>query len=320
VLHAEWGGDSHPGRHAEDPDKVLAQLATGQGTAERGLDYLLSGGQARASRDGDWSETYICNLFDWHLKEQDTMQDWFAGSAQWVFKDFSTPHRPENPVPLVNQKGLVERDLTRKEGYFVFQSYWTTKPMVRLYSHSWPVRWGAAGEEKMVKVYSNCPTVELFLNGVSCGTRTRNSQDFPAAGLRWMVKLKEGENELRAVGKKDRATVTDEIRLRYQTETWEAPARLLLSAAGREGDVVTVHGTLVDNAGRTCLDSRAVVRFDLAGDGELLANLGTASGSKKVQLANGRALIRARLGGGASVISLASAGLPTAFLEIRPSS
>lgn len=50
---------------------------------------------------GDWSETYICNLFDWHLKEQETMP-LLTGSAQWIFKDFSTPERPENPIPKVN--------------------------------------------------------------------------------------------------------------------------------------------------------------------------------------------------------------------------
>src|SRR5215469_3940400 len=148
-IHMEWGGDSHARRHSEDPDNVLSKIATGQGTDERGLDYLLTGGQARASRDGDWSETYICNLFDWHLKEQETMP-WLTGAAQWIFKDFSTPERPENPVPRVNQKGLVERDFTPKEGYYVFQSYWTDKPMAHIYGHSWPVRWGDEGEQKMV--------------------------------------------------------------------------------------------------------------------------------------------------------------------------
>ena len=146
---------------------------------EKDRAYLLTGGQARASKDGDWSETYICNLFDWHLKEQETM-DFLAGSAQWVFKDFSTPLRPENPVPRMNQKGVVERDMTPKEGYYVFQSYWAEKPMARIYGHTWPIRWGAAGEQKMVKVYSNCARAELFLNGKSCGVKQRNSQDFPA--------------------------------------------------------------------------------------------------------------------------------------------
>jgi len=123
MLHIEWGGDSHAGRHSEDPDKVIAQISTGQGVDEKDRAYLLTGGQARASRDGDWSETYICNLFDWYLKEHENMP-WLAGAAQWIFKDFSAPGRPDNPLPRVNQKGLIERDLTPKEGYYVFQSYW----------------------------------------------------------------------------------------------------------------------------------------------------------------------------------------------------
>src|SRR4029453_16170660 len=135
-----------------------------------------------------------------------------SGTAQWVFKDFCTPLRPDNPVPRVHQKGVVERDLTLKEGYYVFQSYWSKKPMVRLYGHSWPVRWGARGEAKMVKAYSNCATAELFGNGVSQGRRKRQSQDFPAAGLRWMVKLRQGENKLKVVARTaDGGTLTDEL-------------------------------------------------------------------------------------------------------------
>jgi beta-galactosidase len=38
--------------------------------------------------------------------------------------------------------------MTKKEAYFVFQSYWTDTPMVHLYGHSWPIRWGTEGEEK----------------------------------------------------------------------------------------------------------------------------------------------------------------------------
>jgi beta-galactosidase len=70
--------------------------------------------------------------------------------------------------------------------------------MIHIYGHSWPTRWGEADEWKLVKVYSNCETVELFVNGVSQGSRKRNSQDFPAAGLHWMAKFKEGENLLKA--------------------------------------------------------------------------------------------------------------------------
>jgi len=321
MLHIEWGGDSHAGRHSEDPDKVIAQVSTGQGVEEKDRAYLLTGGQARASRDGDWSETYICNLFDWHLKEQEAM-DWLAGAAQWVFKDFSTPLRPENPVPRMNQKGLVERDLTPKEGYYVFQSYWAQKPMAHIYGHSWPIRWGAPGEAKMVKVYSNCETAELFLNGKSLGVKRRNSQDFPAAGLRWMVPFAPGENQLRVVAHKAgggngaAAEATDQIRFRYQTEKWDKPAKFTFQETGRAGETVTIEARLVDAKGVQCLDARQAVRFALAGDGALIENLGLASGSRQVELANGRALARLRAKG-ESVVSVSAKGLPTAFCRVR---
>src|SRR5262249_54583852 len=151
-----------------------------------------------------------------------------SGSAQWIFKDFSTPQRPTNPVPQVNQKGLVERDHTLKEGYYVFQSYWSEEPMVHIYGHSWMVRWGAANEHKLVKVYSNCPNVELILNGSSLGPRKRNSQDFPAAGLHWLAQFREGENELKAVGKKDGKEVADQLKFTYQVGSWGPPAKLQL--------------------------------------------------------------------------------------------
>jgi beta-galactosidase len=314
-LHMEWGGDSHARRHSESPDQVISKIAVGQGTDERGLDYLLTGGIERASRDGDWSETYICNLFDWHLKEQETME-WLTGAAQWIFKDFSTPARPENPIPRVNQKGLVERDLTLKEGYFVFQSYWTEKPMVHIYGHSWPVRWGKSDERKLVKVYSNCSEVELFLNGNSVGRKQRKSADFPAAGLRWLVTFNEGENELKAIAHKERNEVTDQVSFVYQTQSWGKPAKLNLRKLNEAGDLVTIEARLVDQDAKLCLDARNVVRFGLIGGGRLLDNLGTSVGSRQVELYNGRAIISLQRQD-AVVASVSAEGIKPAFLTIE---
>jgi beta-galactosidase len=315
MLHIEWGADSHAGRHSETPDKAIADVGTGHGTDERGLDYKLTGGPPRVSRDGDWSETYACNLFDWHLKVQESLP-WLTGAAQWIFKDFTTPLRVENPVPRVNQKGVIARDMTKKEAYFVFQSYWAEEPMVHIYGHTWPVRWGDAGEQKMVKVYSNCEEVELFHEGKSLGVKRRNSQDFPAAGLRWTLPFSTGRNRIEAVGKHGAAIVRDRVAFEYETRKWGAPAKFLLAEGGRDGALVTVEATLVDAAGVTCLDARTLVRFSLAGKGRLVDNQGTPWGSRAVQMANGRARITAEVRGGCEV-GIAAEGLEAAFLAVR---
>ena len=244
---------------------------------------------------------------------------WLTGAAQWIFKDFSTPLRPANPVPRVNQKGLVERDLTLKEGYFVFQSYWAQKPMVHIYGHSWPVRWGEKDQQKLVKVYSNCSLVELFVNGKSAGVKTRSSQDFPAAGLRWLIAFKEGENHLKAIGMATGGRVFDEITFRYQTQKWGKPARLVLKELNNklatQPEAITVEAEVHDGRGVACLDARNVVRFGLTGDGRLIDNLGTSTSARKLELYNGRAIISLQREGEV-VVSVSSEGLPTAFLRL----
>jgi beta-galactosidase len=315
MFHAEWGADSHAGRHAEDAYKLLGAVATGNGTDERGLAYKNLGGDARPSRDGDWSETYACDLFDWHLKVQESTP-WLTGAAQWIFKDFTTPLRVENPVPRINQKGLCTRDLTRKEAFYVFQSYWSAVPMVRIYGHSWPVRWGKAGEAKLVRVYSNCGEAELFLNGKSVGSKRRAMQDFPCAGLRWEVPFMAGKNHLKVVAKAAGGkVVVDEIDFEYQTAEWSKPARLMLAETARAKDKVTVTAHLVDEHGVLCLEARDQVRFSLAGSGRLMDNLGTPGGSRVVQLANGRASITLEARGSCTV-AVSAAGVKDGFCVV----
>jgi beta-galactosidase len=314
-LHMEWGGDSHAGRHSENPDKALQKIKASGAADERAGDASLYGGAARVSKDGDWSESYICNLFDWHLKEQETMP-WLTGAAQWIFRDFSTPTRPDNPIPYVNQKGLMERDGTPKEGYYVFQSYWAAKPMAHIYGHSWPVRWGDEGEEKMVKVYSNCDQAELFVNGKSYGVKKRNSQDFPAAGLRWNVIFSKGENKLSVVATKKKMQIEDSIIFRYQTERWSKPAKLIVEKINDENGIVTIQAKLIDSKNIQCLDAANWIRFGLAGDGELIDDQGTSNGSRYVQLYNGRAIIRVRTKNGKSVVSAHVETVPTAFINL----
>jgi beta-galactosidase len=65
-----------------------------------------------------------------------------------------------------------------------------------------------------------------------------------------------------------------------------------------------------------CLDSRLAVRFDLAGGGRLLDNLGTNGGSRKVELANGRAQIAVELASDPAVVSVSGPGVAGALLTL----
>ncbi|WP_020533149.1 glycoside hydrolase family 2 TIM barrel-domain containing protein [Flexithrix dorotheae] len=315
-LHVEWGASSHARRHSEDPDKGIANVQSGQRADERSGDASLVGGAARVSKDGDWSETYACNLIDWHLKEQEKMP-WLTGTAYWPFKDFSTPVRPENPVPYVNQKGIVERDFAKKESFYVFQSYWTEQPMLHIYGHTWPVRWGEKGEEKLVKVYSNCEEAELFLNGKSYGKKKRDSQDYPAAGLRWPLVFQEGENTVKVVGKKGKTTVEDEISFIYQTEKWTSPTQLELEVIEKTDELTWVEVVAKDKNGVLCLDAKNLVTFSLVGVGRLRDDMGTSSGASKVQLYNGRARIGIYHEKGENIVSVIAEDIPPVFLNLE---
>ncbi|NDW09649.1 glycoside hydrolase family 2 TIM barrel-domain containing protein [Dysgonomonas sp. 520] len=315
-LHVEWGGDNHARRYAEDPYIGLDKIETGKGADERAGDASLYGGTARASKDGDWSESYIVDLIDWHLKEQETMP-WLTGAAYWPFKDFSTPVRPENPVPYVNQKGVVERDFTPKEAFYVFQSYWTDKPMVHIFGHNWKTRWGKADDLKMIKVYSNCDKVELFLNGESLSTKKRNSQDFPAAGLRWESQFRQGRNIVKAIGTKGRVRIEDEISFDYETRNFGKASSIRASVIEETSEYAWIEAELFDENGVVSLDSKDYIYFNSVGNGKLVVNQGTSTGSSKVQAYNGRAGIKLMKNNGKNIISIKSDNLTTVFLAIK---
>jgi len=217
----------------------------------------------------------------------------------------------------MNQKGVVERDMTPKEAFYVFQSYWTEKPMIHIYGHTWPVRWGKPDEEKTIKVYSNCEEAELFLNGRSLGVRKRDSQNFPAAGLRWSTSFEPGRNSVKVVGKKGKETVEDNIAFDYETRPFGEPAKIVARIIEDTDANAWIEAELRDQRDVPCLTSTDYIRFDAIGDGELVVNMGTSTASSKVQAYNGRARVKLMKKGTKSVVSVKSNGLETVFIEIK---
>ncbi|GGD27609.1 glycoside hydrolase family 2 protein [Hyunsoonleella pacifica] len=288
-LHAEYGGSSHLGRHTENP-------ITGEGKIQSDgwEEAIVQTDVANIAQIGDWSENYIVDLFDWHLRisENDST---FVGNVQWAFKDFGTPLRPENAIPYMNQKGLVDRTGKPKDAFYVFKSYWSEEPFTYIESHTWTERQGPKGKPRAISVYSNCSSVELFLNGKSLGTKKRNTKDFPAAGLNWDVNFKEGENTLTAIAiTKDGNKVSDELKLNYRFDKNGKARSLKLKHKKLENGNYLVTATAIDDKGLRCLDYEERVYFQCLNGGEAIISQGTPTGSEVIEMANGEASIEVK--------------------------
>ncbi|WP_242404022.1 glycoside hydrolase family 2 protein [Formosa agariphila] len=291
-LHAEYGGSSHVGRHTENP-------VTGEGKIQSDgwEEEIVQTDVANIAQIGDWSENYIVDLFDWHLRISENDEN-FVGNVQWAFKDFGTPLRPENAIPYMNQKGLVDRAGNPKDAFYVFKSYWSKEPFTYIESHTWTERQGPKDLARDISVYSNCPEVELFLNGKSLGVKKRDLKVFPAAGLNWNLNFKEGKNTLVAVGKtKENKTVKDELAINYRfTKNGKAVGLKLESELLENGNYL-VTAIAYDKNGLRCLDYEDQVYFQCLSGGETLKSQGTPTGSESIAMANGKAAIEVKRDG-----------------------
>ncbi len=285
-IHAEYGGDSQVGRHTENP-------ITGEGVikVEGWEEAIVQSKGANIAQIGDWSESYIVDLFDWHLNVAEN-DPTFVGNIQWAFKDFGTPLRPEDDIPYMNQKGLVDRNGNPKDAYYVFKSYWSEKPFAYIESHTWTERQGPKDLARILNVFSNCDKVEFFHNGVSLGEKTRNIKTYPACGLTWSVNFKEGKNTFVAVGTtKDGKKITDTIDVNYRFTKNEPAIGLKLSAEKMKNGNYLVTAIAVDKNNLRCLDFEDRVYFQCLSGGQTLKNQGTPTGSESIKMANGKAAI-----------------------------
>ena len=284
-IHAEYGGDSQVGRHSEKP-------INGEGIFPEGWEEaIVQGKGGNIAQIGDWSESYIVDLFDWHLNVSEN-DPTFVGNIQWAFKDFGTPLRPEDDIPYMNQKGLVDRNGNPKDAYYVFKSYWSDKPFTYIESHTWTERQGPKDLVRVLNVFSNCPKVEFFHNGVSLGEKIRNIKSYPACGLTWDVNFTDGKNTLVAVGTtNDGKKVTDTIDVNYRFTKNEAATGLVLSSEKLKNGNYLVTAIAVDKNNLRCLDYEDRVYFQCLSGGQTLKNQGTPTGSESIKMSNGKAAI-----------------------------
>jgi beta-galactosidase len=249
---------------------------------------------------------------------EDTKGDWPARSSYFGFVDLA---------------GFP------KDRYYLYQSEWTTKPMVHLLPHwNWK---GHEGEKIPVMVYSNAGEVELFLNGKSLGRKARLAAEWEMPvgkkisedgkfttkyRLVWEVPYEPGT--LKAVGYSGGKQVAEET-----VRTAGAPARVklladrsVIHADGDDLSYVTVR--IEDKDGNLCPLADNLVHFKVSGVGDIAgADNGNAATTEPFQADhrkafNGLALLilRSRPEAGSIRVIATSDGLTGAETTVRSES
>lgn len=139
-----------------------------------------------------------------------------CGGTHWNFIDFASALRDES-MPRLNNKGLVYTDRTPKDVFYLYKATFRKDiPVLHIASRDWTYRCGIqnkTGEEMQpVKIYTNLPVVELFINGKSAGKKESTNQT-----VVFNVPFQTGTHFLRATGEANGKTVEDGVSIHFKS-------------------------------------------------------------------------------------------------------
>jgi beta-galactosidase len=208
--------------------------------------------------------------------------DYVAGDFMWTGIDYLGESRWPGKG---SASGVIDTCGFKKDGFYFYQSQWTDKPVLHLFPHwNWK---GREGQFIPVTCYTNCDTVELFLNGRSVGLK---GYAFPRYGmedryanygararvlrttndlhLEWDVPYEPGT--LKAVGTKDGKVVAT-----VEVSTTGEPSAVRLTAdraeiAADRRDVAHITVEILDAQGRVVPAADPEVAFVVEGEGKLI--------------------------------------------------
>jgi beta-galactosidase len=155
--------------------------------------------------------------------------------------------------------GVIDLAGFPKDAYYLYQSEWTTQPVLHLLPH-W--NWRPGQTVDVWAYYSQADEVELFLNGKSLGSKKKGADDLH---VMWRVPYVPGT--LQAVSRKASQTVlTSTVNTAGPAAKIELVAdRRQLRANAKDLSFLTVR--VLDAAGNLVPDAANLVQFTLSGPG-----------------------------------------------------
>ncbi len=141
--------------HAQYPDRCI-------GFSEYGADANPKY-QSPTPEKGDYTESYQA-VYHEHILRMIEARPWLWATHVWNIFDFAADGRDEGGKHGENQKGLVTMDRkTKKDTFYLYKAYWNRKePFVHICGARYVDRAEPITE---IKVYSNQPTVALYVDG-----------------------------------------------------------------------------------------------------------------------------------------------------------
>jgi len=250
--------------------------------------------------------------------------DFMAGLFVWSGFDFLGEPVPYEWPARSSYYGIIDLAGFPKDVYYMYQSEWTSKPVLHLFPH-WNLPTGQADWQpgKVVDVwayYNNADEVELFLNGKSLGKKSKTADKLHVS---WKVMFEPGT--LKAVSRK-----SGKVILTKEIKTAGAPAKIelvadrkLIKADGKDLSFITVR--VLDKDGNIVPDAGNKIRFTIQGAGTIAA---TDNGfpadhqsfkSNDRNAYNGLCLVIVQASGKPGKIKLhaASEGISTSSIEVR---
>ena len=141
-----------------------------------------------------------------------------GGQYIWTGFDYIGEPTPYGFPARSSYFGIIDLAGFPKDTYYMYQSEWTSKPMLHLFPH-W--NWLPGQIIDLWAYYNQADEVELYINGKSQGVRKKEEHTNGGwkAGLcteyhvGWRVQFEPGE--IKAISRKDGKTVCEHIRLRH---------------------------------------------------------------------------------------------------------
>ena len=192
--------------HAKYPERRLGISEYGAGASiyQHSEEPVLEPAQA-----GHYHPEEYQNLFHETYWQAMQARPFLWCKFVWNMFDFAVAGRNEGDTPGRNDKGLVTYDRqVRKDAFYYYKANWSTNPMVYITGHTFTNR---LTNTITAKVYANCGSVELFLNGASQGATTSTNRIFT-----WPLMLQAGTNTVQAIGTKGSVKADDSL-------VWTAP-------------------------------------------------------------------------------------------------